>query len=233
MGAVDDVVRIAKSFEDKHFEPGAVAQCAFFVRHVFKKAGITMPLAQNPTDNAFPIGIGFANSFAGDEVGVRVTSRGSVKAGDIVMFFDTFGNFPPNTITHVGIAVDADNMVDRPTADRPVTLRSIDTFRFAEARRWADTAVIKVKINGTLQPSIPAYLEKGTSMVGVRALAKKLNWTITKTSPGHVLLKRNLDNESFILPMVTVQKTGFVAARGLPAPIVASFSANTLLLSTT
>lgn len=112
----------------KDFNPGVTAQCAFFVRQVFEDAGIDIGVAKGA---AFSGGsyasAGFAGSFFSDEIGAKV-ERNQLQPGDLVAFKDTYGSFPPGTITHVGIYVGNGMMVDRSTSSMPVYHRSIDTF---------------------------------------------------------------------------------------------------------
>lgn len=133
MTVIDDILRIAGSWVGRMFNPGVPAQCAYFVRAVFLEAGVTLPVTEHPSDG-LPTGEGYADSFAGNDVGVRI-DRENLKPGDLVMFWSTYGNFPPQTITHVGIYVGNGEMIDRPTASAPVQRRSIDIFEFAEGRR--------------------------------------------------------------------------------------------------
>lgn len=138
-----NIVRDARSWEGVEFAPGESAQCANFVRHVFSRRGYDLPSAAKPDDLYLwpwmPLSPSYANSFAGDEVGVRI-ARKDVKAGDLVMFRDTYndGTFPAGIITHVGIATGPNTMVDRSTSAHPIHERGIDeTFpgKFFEARR--------------------------------------------------------------------------------------------------
>ena len=134
----DRVVDFALSWVGRYYREGESAQCANFVRHIFGGAQVDLGVAADPTDRKYmpsmALSPSFANSFAGDEIGERI-ERKDVKAGDIVMFRNTYGSFPPGVITHVGIALNAVEMVDRSTSSAPVKRRGIDTFLFAEARR--------------------------------------------------------------------------------------------------
>lgn len=142
---VNKVVKIANDWANKYFNPGAKEQCAAFVRHVFSQAGFPLQNVGHPSDaHLLPGGTGFgpnfADSFAGKEIGMEVNPR-DMLPGDIIMFPNTYNQangmpFPSGVITHVGIYVGNDMMVDRPTADRPVQRRSIYTFhKIEEVRR--------------------------------------------------------------------------------------------------
>lgn len=134
----DRVLDFALSWVGREYRHGEVGMCANFVRYVFAGAQVDVGVAAEPTDKKFmpimALSSAFANSFAGDEIGERI-ARKDVRAGDIVMFRNTYGDFPPGVITHVGIALNGVEMVDRGTSEGPVKRRGIDTFIFAEARR--------------------------------------------------------------------------------------------------
>jgi hypothetical protein len=139
------LVRIAKEWDGKYFNYGQREQCAAFVRHVFHQAGFDLPNVPRPSDayllpkNA-GLGPDFADSFAGNEVGIKVSPY-DLLPGDIVMFPNTYKQedgtpFPLGVITHVGIYVGDGMMVDRPTMNAPVIKRSVWKFgKIAEVRR--------------------------------------------------------------------------------------------------
>lgn len=130
--------RIAEAWVGTDFHPGQTEQCAVFVRHVFRKAGIDLPVAKHPTDweqtKNQAQGPGYANSFAGDEVGRRITRIADLRPGDIVMWRNTYGDYARGTITHVGIYVGGGMFVHRPTSTRPVEKAHLSGF-------WADLFV--------------------------------------------------------------------------------------------
>lgn len=142
MSSAAEVVQVAQGWVGKEFNPGVGAQCAQFVRRCFLSAGIDLPNASHPTDGHLipdePLGPAYANSFAGDEVGRKV-AFGDLRPGDVVMFRNTYGNWPTGVITHVGIYVGDGQMVHRPTSSRPVERANITAgfWRdlFQEARR--------------------------------------------------------------------------------------------------
>ncbi len=139
----DDVVKRARAWIGQDFAPGQSAQCANFVRSVFRDVGYELPQAAHPDDLVVNPGEdlapSYADSLAGDEIGPKIP-RDQVQGGDLVLFANTYGGYPEGTITHVGIATDHDYMVDRSTSAHPVLERPIGTFwgeagSFAEARR--------------------------------------------------------------------------------------------------
>lgn len=126
----NEIVAIANSWVDKEFNPGESAQCAYFVRHVLSEAGVNPGVTSNPIDG-YETSEGYANSFFGDDIGTLIMEGSQLKPGDLVAFSNTYGDWPAGTITHVGIYVGNGEMVDRPTASKPVQKRSISTFDFA------------------------------------------------------------------------------------------------------
>lgn len=158
---ISEVLRIADEWVGHMFRPGVPAQCAYFVRDVFREAGMELPVTAHASDG-LPTGEGYASSFAGDDVGVKVDKL-RLQPGDIVMFLNTYGDFPQGTITHVGIYIGNGQMIDRPTSSEPVKQRSVDIFHFAEARRldlpthvfkaFAHNDRMQIVLDGQLQPA--------------------------------------------------------------------------------
>lgn len=121
------VVNKAKEWVGKDFKPGESARCADFVRRVFSSLNIQVGVTQSPIDGQ-STNPDIANSFFGADLGTLKRDKSQLQPGDLVAFGGTYGGYPPSTITHVGIYVGNGQMVDRPTANEPVKLRSIDTF---------------------------------------------------------------------------------------------------------
>ncbi len=144
----DKVGKIANDWEGHPFNPGQQAQCAQFVRAVFEEAGIKLPSAANPSDHHLipdsPVGPGYADSFAGPEVGTKIDPASKLQPGDIVMWANTYGNWPVGTITHVGVVGADGKIIHRPTARRPVEHidQSNMPWPIAEVRRpyWTELA---------------------------------------------------------------------------------------------
>lgn len=116
------VAEVAKSFVGKHFKQGQREQCMFFVRHVLKLAGHPYAdrVTNEPVDKHWT-GPGLASSLAGRDLGHMLVKIDQIQPGDIVFWNDTYETgFPPNTITHVGIAENNKSFIHRPTAARPV-----------------------------------------------------------------------------------------------------------------
>lgn len=118
--------------------PHAGPYCASFVRRVFADAGVRLGVANKPSDAQFtrglPQGETYANSLAGDEIGKRITSKSSLAPGDLVFWELTNKKFGCGVISHVGIYVGDDMIIDR--GEQNVQKRSLNTFsHFVEARR--------------------------------------------------------------------------------------------------
>jgi tape measure domain-containing protein len=119
-----NIVNEAEKWDGKNFREGVYAQCAFFVREVFKNAGVELGNISSP---------GLAGSFFGGEVGsiFHTKDPNTIPEGAIVGFENTYSG-PGSGIggyTHVGIATGNGMMIDRSTSSRPVQERAITTFK--------------------------------------------------------------------------------------------------------
>lgn len=127
----EEVVNAARQWPGTPFNYGVKAQCCMFVRHVFKQAGIRLPVVAFPSDyhllvkDGLSTGEGYADSLAGDEVGPKV-ALANAQAGDIILFKDSYNDgWSPGIITHVGIYMGEETMIDRPTMNGTVLNRSV------------------------------------------------------------------------------------------------------------
>ena len=139
--AAQRVVAAAEGWVGRQFNPGELAQCAYFVRQVLGEAGVKVGVSQRTIDGYATSNEGAANSF-GLDMGILVKATDLLKPGDLVFFRRTYGDFG-NDITHVGIFVGNSDMVDRPTAEAPVRRRPVSTFpaaQFVGGLRLAVTA---------------------------------------------------------------------------------------------
>lgn len=130
------IAAAAQAWVGRDYNPGEPAQCAYFVRQVLADAGVQLaPEVTTATIDGWWTGIGIANSFGADQ-GQVIRSIDQLQPGDIVMWANTYGDWPDGAITHVGIYVGAGQIIDRPTASQPVKLRAVTTFpHFAGAVR--------------------------------------------------------------------------------------------------
>lgn len=125
----DIVAAQALTFKGYNYRPGVSERCAEFVRFVLAKEGITLPTAQGS------LGPLMADSFYAPEAGIIIKDPAYLRPGDIVMFGNTYNGGGRNLsgwqgnqrVTHVGIYVGDDMMIDRSTRSRPVNYRSIHT----------------------------------------------------------------------------------------------------------
>ena len=147
MGLKEEFLAEARRFVGKHFNEGELAQCAIFIRHCAKGK---LPQTAKPYDNVYPLSPGYANSLCGPEIG---RSLGHGEPGDLVFFTNTYGDYPPGTITHVGIVSGTNLMIDRSTSSTPVRERSIaDTFTpgsvwgFVRPKLWEEDTHEKIKL---------------------------------------------------------------------------------------
>lgn len=127
---------VALAWKGKNFNPGQTEQCANFVRAMLKEAGFEIGVTTNPSDGYLPTGVSYANGFAGDDVGKYIKYPADLLPGDIVLFKNTYGEYPDGTITHVGIYTGNGYFVHRPTAAKPVILQELEAYGcWKEGRR--------------------------------------------------------------------------------------------------
>lgn len=129
------LVNVAKFMTGKDFKPGQTEQCCYFVRYCLIEADLKIGVTAKPSDG-LSTGEGYANSLAGDDIGLKIEKISSLMPGDLVFFKNTYGNWPDGTITHIGIYVGNGNFVHRPTAARPVEKADLNSYgHFREGRR--------------------------------------------------------------------------------------------------
>ena len=124
------LVSNAQKWVGKEFNPGESAQCAYFVRAVLEESGVTIGVTQQPYDG-YTTSEGYANSFFGKDIGLLIYNASDLRAGDLIAFSNTYGDWPDGTITHGGIYIGDGMMIDRPTASEPVQKSAIADFDFA------------------------------------------------------------------------------------------------------
>jgi cell wall-associated NlpC family hydrolase len=123
------VAATAMTWVGKDFKPGEAEQCAAFVRQVLKDAGIVVSpdITRQPLDSIMPSSPLTANSFGADQ-GSKIEKKRDLRPGDLVFFANTYGEWPPGTITHVAIYLGDGEVIDRPTKAGTVRIISIDNF---------------------------------------------------------------------------------------------------------
>lgn len=142
-------VALAYARSGKNFKPGVSARCQDFVNYITEKAGWKIPSTKQPLDGEY-VGKLMANRFAGPDIGQIITDPEQIQPGDIILYTDTYGNFrnyPKNgltpDVTHVAIAINKDQIVDR---GRRVSLRSIKTFKYRSGPKkgqWSFIAAVR------------------------------------------------------------------------------------------
>lgn len=120
-----ELVAIAKSYQGREFNHGAIEQCMAFVRHCLKKANC--PIADKVTKKAvdgLDTDFFLASSLAGRDLGFELVGLDKMSLGSVVFFNDTYEGWWSGrgeaTITHVGIYIGSGLFVHRPTSERPV-----------------------------------------------------------------------------------------------------------------
>jgi muramidase (phage lysozyme) len=138
----DAVIAKARSWVGADFNKGVYAQCAVFVRDVFKSSGVSVGITLDTKSSGDPragkLGAAMASSLVGNDLGKtkRTSNPNFIPPGAIVAFTNTYGNFEKNAITHVGVSVGNGRMVDRSTSSAPVRERPITTFRPNDAGEY-------------------------------------------------------------------------------------------------
>lgn len=122
----------AKSWVGHPYQGEEKEQCANFIRRLLAESGLIIPVAERPFDfhltDALEQGPSFANSFFAATNG-SLLGYSDLRPGDLMAFRDTYeGDFPEGCITHVGLYVGEDTMIDRSTAGEPVREQKLDTW---------------------------------------------------------------------------------------------------------
>jgi hypothetical protein len=186
-----DIAETAKSWAGKSFKPGETERCQDFVNSVLNQTSPGLANKIGTTRQAqdgMESGEYLASRFSGNDVGRKIPVS-EARPGDIVMFKNTYGDYPAGTITHVGIYVGDGMMVDRPTASKPVQMRSINTFGednvvVYRPHAYGQTQSIGKPDQGTPTTTSPAapvtaqgmpMLREGDSGQSVRQLQETLN----------------------------------------------------------
>ncbi len=126
------LVERAKAWVGHDFSGQKTEQCANFVRRVLAESGLRVAAAVKPFDvhltGDLPQGPAFANSFFSSANG-QLLGYAELQSGDLMAFRDTYeGDFPKGCITHVGIYIDDDAMIDRSTAGEPIRRQAMDAW---------------------------------------------------------------------------------------------------------
>lgn len=150
-GNTSSAVSAALGWVGKDFAPGQREQCANFIREVLKSAGIDAGVTSAAVDGQ-PSNPSLANSFFGSDVAEVRDGTAVPQPGDLIAYANTYGNYPAGTITHVALYVGDGQVVDRPTADKPVQKRSIDSIGRIRAIATLKAAAPKAQAAQAAQP---------------------------------------------------------------------------------
>lgn len=118
MTVIEQTIKTARSWVGLDFHPGVSAQCAAFVAHCLNTAGYAWPRSINT--NWVPDYSGCDN---GRPLGQVIAKREDLRAGDLVIFRDTYVDADS---THIGLCVGGQTMIHRPTSSRPVEEARLD-----------------------------------------------------------------------------------------------------------
>lgn len=125
VAAPHPVVQQALNWKDKTFELGKAEQCMNWTRTVLQQAcGAQFASLQTekpwdlaqlgPDDVLLPE---HADSLASEEFGQKITTIAQLQAGDLVFLQNTYGNWKPGVITHIGIATGNGQYIHRMTSN--------------------------------------------------------------------------------------------------------------------
>ncbi len=124
----DKIMTTAFSWENKGYRVGQAEQCMNWTREVLVAAcgaKFNELQTQQPWDKQF-LGIDdkllaeHADSLASSEFGVKITQVEQTQPGDIIFLKNTYGNWQPGVITHVGIATGNNSYIHRMTSNKGI-----------------------------------------------------------------------------------------------------------------
>lgn len=123
----DKIAAQALKWANQSFRPGVREQCMAWVRTVLEQVHhpYAARVTKEPVDGHWT-GPSLASSLAGRDLGQMVTSTAALEPGDILFWNDTYDvgrEFGPNTITHVGLALDNTQFIHRNTMAAPVNIQ--------------------------------------------------------------------------------------------------------------
>lgn len=105
---------------------GSAERCADAMRVLFKETNIGVGVTKKAWDG-LESGARLASSFFGSDVGQRITKKEDLRAGDLVGFDQTYGNWKKGVQTHVGMYA-GDGMMFDHSSRKGLTKRPVDTF---------------------------------------------------------------------------------------------------------
>lgn len=144
------VLKKASAWIGKEFRPNRSGQNAAFVRTIFREVGYELPITKKPIDNRRDrVSYLSANGLVGPDVGEVIDDRTDLKAGDILALANTHGNYPPGTVTEVGIYVGKGFFVYR-GKDSKIQRQKFSAFQFAAGIRPRKINIGTNRVKGLL-----------------------------------------------------------------------------------
>jgi probable lipoprotein NlpC len=137
----------ARPWAEQPFRVGQAEQCMNWTREVlvaacgarFHTLETDNPWDKHLLDADDALLPEHADSLAGDELGRKITRIDDLGAGDLVFLRNTYGNWAPGVITHVGIALGDGTYIHRMTSNQGlVKIEPIPVLDFDSGIRLRD-----------------------------------------------------------------------------------------------
>jgi murein DD-endopeptidase MepM/ murein hydrolase activator NlpD/cell wall-associated NlpC family hydrolase len=164
----DQIAANAKQWAGRDFKPGETERCQDFVNTVLNttKPGLADQIGTTgQAKDGLESGQNLASRFFGDDKSTLFNDISKAKPGDLVAFKNTYGDYPPGTITHVGVYVGDGMIVDRSTSSHPVNMRSINTFGEGNYTFARPHVIEQMQSQGTTNPSVATPSSSTTTTV--------------------------------------------------------------------
>ena len=123
-GAAQRLVQVAN--KNLGLFAGSTERCADAIRVLFKEAGIAIGVTKKAWDG-LDSGSRLASSFFGSDIGQRIARQEDLRAGDLVGFERTYGDWGPGVQTHVGMYAGEGMMYDH-SSRKGLVKRPMSTF---------------------------------------------------------------------------------------------------------
>ncbi len=126
LSSAQRIVQAAQAWRDQGYRVGQAEQCMNWTREALMQAcgaRFATLLSQQvwdaehlpPPTTIMPED---ADSLASDDFGQKITAIDQLEAGDLVFLKNTYGDWAPGVITHVGIAVGHGRYIHRMTSNK-------------------------------------------------------------------------------------------------------------------
>ena len=135
----DRLVAVARTWQDQPYRVGSSEQCMNWTREILVQVcGAKFATLETqkpwdghllgPDDELLPEHV---DSLAGDEFGEKIATIEQLQAGDLVFLKNTYGDWAPGVLTHVGIALGDGNYIHRMTSNKGlVKIEAIPAHEF-------------------------------------------------------------------------------------------------------